>query len=181
MPNDLVTARLILHLMTASEAEQMMAGEPESGARWAPGYPTDGDVIAARRFLGACASTGDPRPFGNYEIRLREDGRAIGGVGFHGPADEDGCVTIGYGLIQSARGKGYASEALRGLLLFARAHGVTCVKGDADHVNVASQHVMMAAGMRPRSLTASPCSAAQARIALELFLVVRLRTGRAAP
>src|SRR5580692_2353594 len=146
--DDLATKRLVLHLMTVSEAEQVLAGEPGSGARWAPGYPTVGDVIAARRFLGACASTGDPQLFGNYEIRRREDGQAIGGVGFHGPADENGSVTIGYGLIPSARGQGYASEALRGLLLFARGHGVTCVKGDTDHDNIASQHVMLAAGMR---------------------------------
>ncbi|MFI9605085.1 GNAT family N-acetyltransferase [Streptomyces sp. NPDC052043] len=146
---DLVTARLVLHPMTVSEAEEVVAGKSHSGARWAPGYPTDGDVSAARRFLGTCANTGDPQPFGNYEIRRREDGQAIGGLGFHGPADENGSVTIGYGLIPSARGKGYASEALRGLLLFARARGVTCVKGDADHDNIASQHVMTAAGMRP--------------------------------
>ena len=146
---DLVTARLVLHPMTVSEAEQVVAGEPESGARWALGYPTDGDVIAARRFMGTCANTSDPQPFGNYEIRRLEDGHAIGGMGFHGPVDENGSVTIGYGLIPSARGKGYASEALRGLLLFARARGVTCVKGDTDHENIASQHVMMAADMRP--------------------------------
>lgn len=146
---DLVTARLVLHPMTVSEAEHVVAGESDGHGRWAPGYPTDGDVSAARRFLGTCASTGDPQPFGNYEIRRREDGQAIGGLGFHGPADANGSVTIGYGLIPSARGKGYASEALRGLLLFARAHGPTCVKGDADHDNIASQHVMMAAGMRP--------------------------------
>lgn len=53
------------------------------------------------------------------------------------------------GLIPSARGKGYASEALRGLLLFERARGVTCVKGDADHDNIASQHVTMAVGVLP--------------------------------
>lgn len=135
--------------MTVSEAEGVVAGEPDSGARWAPGYPTEGDVIAARRLLGTCTNNGDPGPFGNYEIRRREDGQAIGGVGFHGPADESGSVTIGYGLIPSARGQGYASEALRGLLLFARARGVTGVKGDTDHDNVASQHVMLAAGMRP--------------------------------
>jgi RimJ/RimL family protein N-acetyltransferase len=146
---DLVTARLVLHPMTVSEAEQVVAGEPDSGARWAPGYPTHGDVFAARRFLETCANTGDPQPFGNYEIRCREDGQVIGGLGFHGPADENGSVTIGYGLIPSARGKGYASEALRGLLLFARTSGVTRVKGDTDHGNIASQHVMMAAGMRP--------------------------------
>lgn len=140
----------MLHPMTVGEAERLVAGEPEDGAAgWAPGYPTDGDVAAARRFLGTCADTGDPGPFGNYEIRRREDGRAIGGVGFHGPADANGSVTIGYGLVPSARGRGYASEALRGLLLFARERGATRVKGDADHDNVASHHVMTAAGMRP--------------------------------
>jgi RimJ/RimL family protein N-acetyltransferase len=147
--DDLVTARLVLHPMTVSEAEQVVAGEPDGDARWAPGYPTFGDVSAARRFLATCADTGDPGPFGNYEIRRREDGQAIGGVGFHGPVDGNGSVTIGYGLIPSARGNGYASEALRGLLLFARSRGVIRVKGDADHDNIASQHVMTAAGMRP--------------------------------
>jgi RimJ/RimL family protein N-acetyltransferase len=146
---DLVTARLVLHPMTATEAERVVAREPDDGVRWAPGYPTDGDVAAAGRFLGTCAETGDPQPFGNYEIRDRESGRAIGGLGFHGPADENGTVTIGYGLAPSARGRGYASEALRGLLLFARTSGVTRVRGDADHDNIASQRVMTAAGMRP--------------------------------
>lgn len=145
---DLVTARLVLHPMTAGEAERVVAGESGRSEHWAPGYPTDGDVSAARRFLDTCARTGNPQPFGNYEIRRREDGQAIGGLGFHGRADENGSVTIGYGLVASARGKGYASEALRRLLLFARARGITCVKGDADHDNIASQHVMVAAGMR---------------------------------
>jgi RimJ/RimL family protein N-acetyltransferase len=146
---DLVTARLVLHPMTVWEAEDMLAGGLESGGRWAPGYPTEGDVSAARRFLGTWADAGDPWPFGNYEIRRREDGQTIGGIGFHGPADENGSVTIGYGLIPSVRGKGYAAEALRGLLEFARARGVARVKGDADHDNIASQRVMMAAGMQP--------------------------------
>nr|WP_307826827.1 GNAT family N-acetyltransferase [Streptomyces pactum] len=144
-----MTARLVLHPMTDAEAERLVAGEPDGEARWAPGYPTDGDVSAARRLLNTWADTGDPRPFGNYEIRLREGGQAIGGLGFHGPVDENGSVTIGYGLVPAARGKGYASEALRAVLLFARAHGVTRVKGDADHDNTASQRVMMAAGMQP--------------------------------
>ncbi|MFF1459602.1 GNAT family N-acetyltransferase [Streptomyces sp. NPDC058330] len=147
--SDLETARLVLHPMSVGEAERLVAGDAGGGDRWAPGYPSDGDVSAAERFLRACADTGDPRPFGDYEIRRREDGRVIGGVGFHAPADGTGGVTIGYGLVPSARGKGYASEALRGLLLFAREHGITRVQGDADHDNVASQHVMTAAGMRP--------------------------------
>lgn len=131
-----------------SEAGRVLAGDPDDAARWAPGYPAEGDASAARRFLSTCANAGDPQPFGNYEIRRREDGRAIGGVGFHGTPDENGSVTIGYGLIPSAHGKGYATEALRALLAFAHAHGITSVEGDTDHDNTASQHVMAAVGMR---------------------------------
>jgi RimJ/RimL family protein N-acetyltransferase len=146
--DDLVTTRLVLHPMSVMEAERVVAGKPNADDRWAFGYPAAGDVKGARDYLNHCANTGDPHPFGNYEIRRREDGQAIGGVGFHRPPDENGSVTIGYALIPSVRGKGYASEALRALLQFARAHGVARVKGDADHDNIASQHVMAAAGMR---------------------------------
>ncbi|MFJ6611555.1 GNAT family N-acetyltransferase [Streptomyces sp. NPDC091289] len=146
---DLVTARLLLHPMSIDEAEKLVANEPDDSVRWAPEYPTEGDVSAAGRFLRTYGSTGDPSPFGPYQICLRADRRTIGGVDFHGPPDEHGSVTIGYGLVPSARGKGYASEALRALLSFARSQGVASVKGDADHDNTASQHVMTAAGMRP--------------------------------
>ncbi|KAA2262012.1 GNAT family N-acetyltransferase [Solihabitans fulvus] len=146
--DDLGTARLVLHLLSVDESRRVAAGEPDDAARWAPGYPSQGEVFAARRFLETCTNTGDPRPFGNYEIRRREDGQAIGGVGFHGTPDENGSVTIGYGLVPSVHGNGYASEALRALLAFARARGVTRVEGDTDHDNTASQHVMIAAGMR---------------------------------
>ncbi|MEU8686215.1 GNAT family protein [Streptomyces sp. NPDC048611] len=146
--DDLVTPRLILHPLSPDEAQRLLAGEPDSDARWAPDYPTAGDTAGARRFLSVCADTGNPQPFGAYEIRLRDHAQAIGGLGFHGPADHHGTVTIGYGLSPSAHGKGYASEALRALLTFARAHGITCVKGDTDHDNIASQHVMTAVGMQ---------------------------------
>ncbi|QIQ07298.1 GNAT family N-acetyltransferase [Streptomyces liangshanensis] len=145
---DLVTERLVLHPLSVMEAERVAAGEPDGEDRWAPGYPADGDMVGARRFLTTCAITGDPQPFGAYEIRRREDGRAVGGLGFHGAPDEDRAVTIGYGLIPSAQGRGYASEALRELLRFARSRGITRVDGDADHDNVASHRVMGAAGMR---------------------------------
>ncbi|MFJ2115726.1 MULTISPECIES: GNAT family N-acetyltransferase [unclassified Streptomyces] len=145
---DLVTERLLLHPLTVREAERVTAGEPGAGDRWAPGYPTEGDIVGTRRFLTTCSITGDPRPFGPYEIRRREDGCAIGGLGFHGPPDDDLGVTIGYGLIPSAYGRGYASEALRALLRFAREHGVASVRGDTDQDNTASQRVMTAVGMR---------------------------------
>lgn len=145
---DLRTARLVLHPMTPAEAERVVAGEPADGELWAPGYPDPMDVEGARDFLKACASTGDPRPFGNFEIRRAEDGAAIGGLGFNRTPDAEGTVTIGYALIPGARGQGYASEALRALLDFAWSKGVALVQADADLDNAASQHVMRAAGMR---------------------------------
>jgi RimJ/RimL family protein N-acetyltransferase len=128
--DSLETARLVLHPMTIDEAKRVVAGEPDDAASWAPGYPTEGDVFAARR------------------LRRREDGKAIGGVGFHATPDNNGSVTIGYGLIPSVHGNGYASEALRALLDFAREVGVSSVHGDTNHDNISSQRVMTAAGMR---------------------------------
>ncbi|MFD7089558.1 GNAT family N-acetyltransferase [Streptomyces sp. NPDC056652] len=146
--DDLVTERLVLHPLSVLEAERVAAAEPADGDLWAPGYPADGDMVGARRYLTTCAITGDPQPFGPYEIRRREDGYAIGGLGFHGAPDENLTVTIGYGLIPSEHGRGYASEALRELLRFARTSGITRVQGDTDHENTASQRVMTAVGMR---------------------------------
>ncbi|MFB8033531.1 GNAT family N-acetyltransferase [Streptomyces sp. NPDC056004] len=144
----IVTPRLLLRLMNGSDALRVLSGTPDEGDRWAPGYPSPGEMAAAERFLDTCATTGDPSPFGSYEIRRRTDGLVIGGMGFHGAPDENGEVTIGYGLAPSARGMGYASEALRALLLFAREQGVSRVHGDSDLDNTASQRVMEAVGMR---------------------------------
>ncbi|MEU0934656.1 GNAT family N-acetyltransferase [Embleya sp. NPDC005971] len=148
MKKDLETTRLVLHPLTVPEVERLVAGTPVDDACWAAGYPSPGDVAGGRRFLDTCANDGDPGAFGNYEIRRRTDGRAIGGLGFHGAPDASGAVTIGYGLAPEARGHGYATEALRELLRFAREAGVTCVRGDTARDNVASQYVMTAVGMQ---------------------------------
>ncbi|WP_280669254.1 MULTISPECIES: GNAT family N-acetyltransferase [unclassified Kitasatospora] len=147
--DDLVTTRLLLHPMSITEAEHVVAGVPGDSDRWADGYPSAGVLAGARGFLSTCAAAGgDPRPFGAYQLLRREDGLAIGGLGFHGAPDEDGCVAIGYGLIPSAHGQGYASEAVRALLALARAHDITAVTGNTTHDNVPSQRVMTAVGMQ---------------------------------
>ncbi|WP_395360284.1 GNAT family N-acetyltransferase [Streptomyces sp. YH02] len=141
------TQRLLLHPMTVAEAERVVAREPGAGELWEEGYPGDGDVRSATGFLRGVAERGDPGVFRVYGIRIAESGVTVGGIGFHGPPDEIGVATVGYGLVPSARGKGYASEALRALLEIARRAGVSGVKGDADLDNPASHRVMEAAGM----------------------------------
>ncbi|MGW0120711.1 GNAT family N-acetyltransferase [Streptomyces sp. NPDC003327] len=145
---DVATERLLLRPLTVADADRVLAGEPAPGDRWEEGYPSVGDLGAMRRFLKVSEETGDPGVFGPYAVLLRDGGRTVGGIGFHGPPAEDGFATVGYGLAPGARGNGYATEALRALVDLARRAGAAGVKGDADLDNTASHRVMLAAGMR---------------------------------
>jgi RimJ/RimL family protein N-acetyltransferase len=98
-------------------------------------------------FLRASAAHGEQRPFGYYRITRLADGRAVGGTGFKGQPD-DGCVEIGYGLAPSARGHGYAAEAVVALLAMAAGHGVPRVIADTALDNIASQRTLLRAGFR---------------------------------
>jgi RimJ/RimL family protein N-acetyltransferase len=114
---------------------------------WADDFPFEGDVGAVGGFLRATATDGEQRPFGYYRIARLADGRAIGGVGFKGrPAG--GCVEIGYGLVPSARGHGYAAEAVAALLAVAAGYGLSRVIADTASDNVASQRTLIRAGFR---------------------------------
>ncbi|WP_329278100.1 GNAT family N-acetyltransferase [Streptomyces sp. NBC_00691] len=150
------TERLLLHPLTVPDAERIVARESGAGDLWGEGYPGDGDVRSATGFLRGVAERGDPGVFRPYAIQLAESGVTVGGIGFHGPPDEIGFVTVGYGLVPAARGNRYAAEALRALLEIARRAGVSGVKGDADLDNPASHRVMEAAGM--------PCVAEDERL-----------------
>ncbi|MFJ9826464.1 GNAT family N-acetyltransferase [Streptomyces sp. NPDC101160] len=141
------TERLLLHPLSVDDARRIVDARPAPGDRWAEEYPGAGDGRSAQGFLNGVAERGDPGAYRPYAIQLLADGTTVGGIGFHGPPDADGVVTIGYGLVPGARGKGYASESLRALIARAREAGATAVRGDADLDNIASQRVMEAAGM----------------------------------
>lgn len=141
------TPRLSLHPIDQPEARRIVARAPSPGDSWAPDYPFDGDLAAVGSFLRASEQHGEQRPFGYYQLRRRCDGVAVGGIGFKG-RPEGGAVEIGYGLVPSARGQGYATEALRALLELAAGLGVTTVRADTDLDNVASQRTLEHAGFR---------------------------------
>ena len=110
-------------------------------------FPFEGDVGAVGVFRRATATQGEQRPFGYYRITRLADGRAIGGLGFKGQPN-GGCVEIGYGLAPSARGHGYAAEAVIALLTVAADHGPSRVIADTTLENIASQRTLMRAGFR---------------------------------
>lgn len=149
MANHIVTRRLLMVQLGVEEAVALVDGRGGNGRPWAPGYPDDGALMAAGLVMTAASRGHDLGPFATYEIVRRRDGAVIGAAGFLGPPDETGAVRAGFGLAESARGHGYATEALRGLLEWARRHdGLTCVLADTTRANVESQRVMERAGMQ---------------------------------
>ncbi|MEH1164110.1 GNAT family N-acetyltransferase [Micromonospora sp. CPCC 205539] len=144
---DLRTPRLCLHAIDAKEGERIVGRRAGAGDAWAEDYPFDGDVRGVTAFLAATATHGDQRPFGHYRITRTADGKAIGGIGFKGRPD-DGRVEVGYGLAPSARGHGYAAEALVAVLNLAADHDLTRVCADTTEDNVASQRTLERAGFR---------------------------------
>jgi RimJ/RimL family protein N-acetyltransferase len=144
---DVRTSRLQLHAIDIAEGERISLGRPGPADSWAADYPFEGDVGAVGGFLRASVAHGEQRPFGYYRLSGLADGLALGGIGFKGqPAA--GCVEIGYGLAPSARGHGYAAEAVVAVLVIASEHGVSRVIADTDLDNIASQRTLSRAGFR---------------------------------
>ncbi len=139
------TSRLQLHAIDVAEADRIVARRAGPNDVWADDFPFEGDVGAAGMFLHASATNGEQSPFGHYRLTRLSDGQAIGGVGFKGQP-EGGCVEIGYGLVPSARGHGYAAEAVKALLPLAADHGVSKVIAETTPDNVASQRTLIRAG-----------------------------------
>ncbi|HEY8652274.1 MAG TPA: GNAT family protein [Dermatophilaceae bacterium] len=142
---DIETTRLILHAIDEAEARRIYARTPGPKDKWATDYPFAGDLAAVGGFLRTTEQHGEQRPFGYYQISRADDGLTIGGVGFKGPP-RGKSVEVGYGLAPSARGHGYAAEALTALLTLAANHGVATVLADTTVENVASQRTLANAG-----------------------------------
>jgi len=114
---------------------------------WAEGYPLEGDSRACASYVSHLPIRGGRHAsdrFGYYQIV--EDSSVVGGIGFHS-APLDGVVEIGYGVVPGSRGRGVATEALRMAIGIAGAAGARTVCGRTGEDNVASQRVMLAAGM----------------------------------
>ncbi|MFD5595993.1 GNAT family N-acetyltransferase [Streptomyces griseorubiginosus] len=138
--------RLTLQGVTPASAADLAAGG-DGGFDWVEDGPFEGTREAAGMTLKAYEA-GVHRPeFGLFVLVRREDGRAIGGMGFHGAPDEDGRAEVGYDLAPSARGRGYATEALRALSDWALARDdVRSLCATIEPDNAPSQRVIARAG-----------------------------------
>ncbi|MFD8911183.1 GNAT family N-acetyltransferase [Streptomyces sp. NPDC059575] len=141
--------RLTLTGVRPAAARDLRLGG-DGGFDWLDGGPYEGTRDAAG-FLVKAYEAGLHRPeFGVFALVRTEDGRAVGGIGFHGPPDTYGRVEIGYDVVPDARGHGYATEAARALTDWALGRAdVHTVTATVEPENAPSQRVLTRAGFRP--------------------------------
>jgi len=148
MGSVLSTPRLELVLLEPADARALAAGINANGHPWAAGYPLGSTLLRAELTAAAAAQATPLGEFGTYQVIRRADDCVIGDVGFMGPPDETGAVSVGCGITEDARGQGYATEALMALLEWARGQtGLTCVLADTTRSNLASQRLLERAGL----------------------------------
>ncbi|MEU5945862.1 GNAT family N-acetyltransferase [Micromonospora sp. NPDC047465] len=138
---DLTTDRLVLRPWTTAEATAVL-GDTRS-AHWADDFPADGDRVVAGLFDQHPAWLG---AYGHRLIVERDSGLVVGSIGLFWPPSE-GTVEIGYGIVPSRRGRGYAAEATRALAEFAlTVSAVHAVTADVELSNPSSVRVLEKAG-----------------------------------
>jgi [ribosomal protein S5]-alanine N-acetyltransferase len=139
----LITDRLVLRTWTTAEATAVL--DDSRSAHWADDFPAEGDRVVAGLFDQYPAWLGE---FGHRLVIERDSGLVVGSIGLFWPPTE-GTLEIGYGIVDSRRGRGYASEATRALAEFAlTAPGVHTLSANAELSNAASVRVLEKAGFR---------------------------------
>ncbi|HET8994800.1 MAG TPA: GNAT family N-acetyltransferase [Rhodococcus sp. (in: high G+C Gram-positive bacteria)] len=137
----LITERLVMRVW--STAEIAAVSNNHRRAFWAEDFPSEGDSVIAGVI--------DGQPSGpDHSHRLiveREGGLVVGSISLLWPPSE-GVVEIGYGVVASRRGLGYASEATRAMVELALATPlVHTVSAEVELSNPASVRVLEKAGM----------------------------------
>ncbi|CCH30795.1 GNAT family N-acetyltransferase [Actinosynnema sp. NPDC047251] len=143
LPTDLTTDRLVLRQWTSDDVDAVVAGTRLP--HWAADFPAEGDLVIAGLFAGHPGWLG---PHGHRLLVERDSGLVVGSIGLFWPPHE-GAVEIGYGVVPSRRGLGFASEATRRLAEFAfTAPEVRVVHATVELANPASARVLAKAGFR---------------------------------
>ncbi|MDI3409133.1 GNAT family N-acetyltransferase [Streptomyces cavernicola] len=151
------SALVTLHEVAPPAAANLALGG-DGGFDWIEGGPEEGTRIGAGLVAKAEGEGTYVPGWGVYVIARAADGLAVGAMGFH-TAPVDGRVEIGYDLVSTARGHGYATAALRSLTAWALAQaGVTTVYARTEPDNTPSQRVLQRAGFRLTGRTDTECT-----------------------
>ncbi|WP_331766720.1 GNAT family N-acetyltransferase [Embleya sp. NBC_00896] len=127
-----------------SGAEIAAVVDDARSPHWAEDFPAEGDRVIAG-FIAE--ETGAPSEYGHRLIVERATGLVVGSISLLWPPT-DGALEVGYGIVPSRRGRGYASEATRALVEYAlTSPEVHTVYADVELTNPASVRVLEKAGL----------------------------------
>lgn len=139
----IVTSRLRLESFLAETLELLLSGDTH-GAESIQGITFSEAFLKSvhEDFLAIQLERIKSRPSGrSWCIRAivrDEDDAVIGHSRFHGPPEDVGRAEIGYNVLQPYRRNGYATEAVQGLVDWARRQGTTVVCAAVSPNNSAS-------------------------------------------
>lgn len=152
----IATDRLELLPLTVDALDALIAGDANRLRRLTGAvFPTPVDAPplmadALPFFRDRLRAQPDEGPWWARLIVQRASGTAVGSAGFSGPPAEDGIVTVGYSVYPAHQRRGYASEAVSALVVWALTQpGVTHVRATIPPTNVPSRRVAEIAGLRP--------------------------------
>lgn len=149
-PANIQTERLVLIVLLPEELDALIAHDLEGAARligaiFPPEGPQLGDLSWHLKALLA------DRSHLSWRIRAiveQSSNRVVGSVNLKGPPNADGDVEIGWGLIESVRGKGYATEASSAVIQWVvQQPGVKSISATVPDDNHASQRVATKLGL----------------------------------
>lgn len=136
---DVRTKQLVLHLLTAEEAERVLRRQRLPGEIWATDYPSFEQIDFLEAYVVE-ARQAKPENYWQSQLRRQSDGLVVGGAGVTGPPDAEGAVVIGYELAGGLRDELYGVEIVQALVGVARdmqATRVTATIFDNDPVRLA--------------------------------------------
>src|SRR4051794_25395894 len=147
----IATARLELVSLTPPLLRAVASGDVAAVARElhaAVGAGWEGGVPAVHR-IRQLAADPSQQPWLVRAMIASTPRRVVGSIGFHAPPDDRGRVEIGYDVVVAERRRGYAREAVHGLLDWAWATGRarTCVASVSPE-NAASLALVQAFSFR---------------------------------
>jgi len=127
-------------------AGQMNDAERLLGVTIPPHWP-DEDVRYLELWLKDMSETGQHAPWRARVVTLIGEEHMIGHAGFHGPPNDDGMVEVGYTIFPEFRGNGYATEAARRLLDFAKELGAKRFRASVSPDNAPSIAIIRKLGL----------------------------------
>jgi ribosomal-protein-alanine N-acetyltransferase len=105
--------------------------------------------IQAQEFLDYCFREYRERGIGPWAMQLKEVKAIVGNCGFPHVYFKSLCGEVNYYVSPPHRGKGLATEALKGLLRIGfKQMGLTRIQGQCELDNLSSERVLQKAGMR---------------------------------